>query len=223
MTENRTIEDRLREEYFQLLPDIRRVAEHVETEVRYRILPISGTLHKYERLVVTSRIKDCESALDSLRRRQEGGTFDRDQATLYTLTSLNDLAGVRVLAFPRNRLTEVDQALRERFSGWQADPVPGSVESDQPLAFKYHGYCQASAQVRGEFQIVSMLTGLFWEVEHSAIYKPAPRLRGAARSMEMQQRTREVHDALRAFEEEFENLLRRDPLIIHGVEDHPPE
>jgi hypothetical protein len=220
MMEKRTIEDRLREEYFQLLPDIRRVAEHVETEVRYCVLPIRGTLDMYERLVVTSRIKDCESALDSLRRRQEGATFDRDHATLYTLTSLNDLAGVRVLAFPRGRLTEVDQALRERFPDWQADPVPGFVESDQPLAFKYHGYCQASTQVRGEFQIVSMLTGLFWQVEHSAIYKPDPKLRGVARSLVMQQRTREVLDTLRAFEEEFENLLRRDPFIIRSVEDH---
>lgn len=35
MMEKRTIEDRLREEYFQLVPDIRRVAENVETEVRY--------------------------------------------------------------------------------------------------------------------------------------------------------------------------------------------
>lgn len=223
MIDKRSIEDRLREEYFQLLPDIRRVAEQVETEVRYCLLPIARSLRRYERLVVTSRIKECVSALDSLRRRQEGATFDRDQPTLYSLASLKDLAGVRVLTFPRNRLTEVDQVLRERFPDWQADPIPGSVEGDQPLAFKYHGYCEASTQVRGEFQIVSMLTGLFWQVEHSAIYKPEPRLRGVARSLAMQQRTREVLDTLRAFEEEFEALLRLDPFSIHSGEDRSPE
>jgi len=120
-------------------------------------------------------------------------------------------------------LTEVDQALRERFPDWQADPVPGFVKSDEPQAFKYHGYCQASTQVRGEFQIVSMLTGLFWKVEHSAIYKPDPRLRGVAGSRVMKQRTQEVYDTLKAFEEEFENVLRRDPFITHSVDDHSPE
>jgi len=81
----RTVEDRLREEYFDLLPDARRVLEELETEVRHVLLPISSRLDRYERLVVTSRIKDCESALEALRRRQEGATFDPDRVQSYTL------------------------------------------------------------------------------------------------------------------------------------------
>ena len=68
----RTIEDRLREEYFDLLPDIRRVVDELEAEVRHCLVPISLGLDKYERLVVTSRIKECESALDL------GGHFKTD-------------------------------------------------------------------------------------------------------------------------------------------------
>lgn len=207
----RTIEDRLREEYFELLPDIRRVAEHLEAKVKYCMLPISRKLDKYEQLVVTSRIKECDSALDALRRRPEaeGRTFDRTHPEKYTLTNLKDLAGVRVLAFPRSRLIEIDLELRKRFSDWEADPIPDFDNSDEPLALKYHGYCEAaSRRVRGELQIVSMLTGLFWEVEHAAIYKPTPRLRGVARSLEMQQRNTDVFTALRAFEEEFEKQVR---------------
>ncbi len=105
----RSVEDQLRQEYFELLPEIRRVVDHLEAEVRHCVLPISLKLDEYERLVVTSRIKECESALDALRRRQEGATFDRDRPELYTLTSLNDLAGIRVLVFPRSRLREIDQ------------------------------------------------------------------------------------------------------------------
>lgn len=84
----RSVEDRLREEYFELLPDIRRVAEHIEAKVKYCLLPISRNLDKYERLGVTSRIKDCESAIDALRRRPqaEGRTFDRTRPEKYTLT-----------------------------------------------------------------------------------------------------------------------------------------
>jgi hypothetical protein len=51
MTDRRTIKDRLQEEYFDLLPEIRRVTEHLEAVVRYRVLSILRTLKDYERLV----------------------------------------------------------------------------------------------------------------------------------------------------------------------------
>jgi hypothetical protein len=182
----------LREEYFNLLPDIRRVVDELEAEVKHCLVPISLRLDKYERLVVTSRVKDCESAVDSLRRRQEGATFDTERPELYMLSNLNDLAGVRVSAFPRSRLAEADHQLRKRFPSWTPDPVPGYDDDDAPLALKYHGCCKASDTIRAEFQIVPMLTALFWEVEHAALYKPSPRLKGAARSLEMKERTRDV-------------------------------
>jgi len=205
----RTVEDRLREEYSGLLLDARRVREELEAEVRHCLLPMSSQLAKYERLEITSRIKDCESAVEALRRRQEAATFDSDRADTYTLTALNDLAGVRVLAFPKRLLTQADQRLREhnRFKSWISDPVPAEEGGEDPRAFKYYGYCSASTKVRGEFQIVPMLIGLFWQVEHSTIYKPSPELKRVASSLEMRQRTGDVLKALRAFENEFERLV----------------
>jgi hypothetical protein len=74
--DGRTIEDRLREEYFQLLPEIRRVAGQLESQINYHLLPIANALEPHEQLIVKSRIKECESAVDALRRRiQEGGIF----------------------------------------------------------------------------------------------------------------------------------------------------
>ena len=207
----RTVEDRLREQYFALLPDIRRVAEELETKVRHCLLNISSRLDRYEQLVITSRIKECESAVDALRRRQEGATFDPDRPEHYTLDSLKDLAGVRVSVFPRSRWNETDKELRETFSSWEPDPVLD--ENGELLAFKYYGYCDASNKVRAEFQVVPMLTALFWEVEHAAIYKPSPRFKGVTRSLEMKQRTTEVLNALDAFEEEFESVVRRYRLV----------
>jgi len=61
--------------------------------------------------------------------------------------------------------------LVNQFPEWSPDPVPSDDEDGEP-----HGYCQASERIKGEIQIVSMLIGLFWEVEHSAIYKPASEL-----------------------------------------------
>jgi len=204
----RTVEDRLREEYFTLLPEIRRVADRLEAEIRYHVLPISGALERHERLAVKCRVKSCESALEKLRARQEGRAFQGDRPEIYTLTSLNDLAGVRVLAFPRGRLAEIDGRLLEVFPSWTSDPVKDDGEVQ---ALKYYGYCrQASDKVKGEYQVVSMLTGLFWEVEHSAIYKPDARLGQIALNLGMRQRTRDVARAFSAFEEQFEALARQD-------------
>ena len=72
----RSIEDALREEYFDLLPNIRRVAELLEAEIRHCVLPITLRLDRFEQMVVRSRIKECDSALNSLRLLK-GGTFDR--------------------------------------------------------------------------------------------------------------------------------------------------
>jgi ppGpp synthetase/RelA/SpoT-type nucleotidyltranferase len=68
---SRTVEDRLREEYFDLLPEARRVAEYVEAVTKYHLLAISRDLWKFEQVIVRSRVKECESALEALRRRQE--------------------------------------------------------------------------------------------------------------------------------------------------------
>jgi hypothetical protein len=86
-------------------------------------------------------------------------------------------------------------------------------EAELPLVPKYSGYHkEASDRVRGEIQIVPMLIGLFWEVEHSAIYKPSLRLKGAAPHPEMKRRASEVYKALRAFEYQFEALLGDEKL-----------
>ena len=206
---NRTAEDRLREEYFSLLPHIRRAAEELETEVRYLLFPIARELERHERLVIRCRVKECESAIGALRRRQELEKFD-DTTPDLSLTSLNDLAGLRVLAFPRHRLLQSDALIRKHFPAWISDPVPVAHESTQILAYKYHGLCSAHSPVRSEIQVLSMLIGLFWEVEHGTLYKPAPRLIHIGVAHEMRACNTEVIRALCAFEEQFETMTRTD-------------
>ena len=206
MTDSRTVEDRLREEYAGLLPGIRRVVEYLETEVRHCVLSVYLDLRKYEQIVVKSRIKTCESAVDALRRRQQFGIFDLERPNIYRLADLNDLAGVRVLAFPRKRVEEINEKLCEQFPRWTSDPVKSEGENDL-IAHKYYGSCEASTSIRGEIQIVSMLTGLFWEVEHSAFYKLDPELKGVDRGGRMQERVQGIYRALASFEEGFEDLV----------------
>jgi ppGpp synthetase/RelA/SpoT-type nucleotidyltranferase len=202
----RTAEDRLREEYFSLLPQVRLVAEELEAEIRFLLVPLMRHWESHERIMIKSRIKDCESALASLRRRAEMNELDDPSLRPRTLRSLNDLAGVRVLAFPARRVTEIDRAFRDRFADWTADPVPPTRGTSRSLALKYHGYCKTYRQIRAEVQIMSMLIGMYWEVEHGAMYKPGDRLRNLEVSVRMQDRSADVIRAMQAFEEQFEAL-----------------
>jgi hypothetical protein len=202
----RTIEDLLRAEYFTLLPEIRKVTWQLETEIRFHTLQILHSLNHYEQLIVKSRVKECESAIKALQRRQEGRVFNPDRPGDYSLLSLPDLAGVRALVFPRDRLVDVDRCLNELFAGWAANPVPD--ETGAALALKYSGYCRGvSDKVRGEYQVVPMLVGLFWEVEHSAMYKPDPSLKGIGTSIEMKRLKANVEDALTRFEAGVERFV----------------
>ena len=47
------------------------------------------------------------------------------------------------------------------------------------------------------------------EVEHPAIYKPAPELKAALLEPGIRQRRKEVYDALKAFDEGFEDVISR--------------
>jgi hypothetical protein len=198
-----SIEDLLREEYFELLPVIQRVALQLETEVRSLTLPILNCLQPYEKLVVTSRVKGCESALNTLLGKKEGRTFDPDRPEGYSLLQLPDLAGVRVQVFPNSRLTEVDTVLRNHFCNWTPEPIKNATGAIQ--AANYFGYCvEVSGDIHGEYQVVPMLLGLFWQVEHAAMYK----FHAAANSKEMQSHRSAVEKSLIDFENGMERFLR---------------
>jgi ribosome-associated translation inhibitor RaiA len=206
----RTVEDRLREEYFRLSPEIKRVLHQLQTEVAHLLLPLTLDLKHHERINIEARAKDCDSAIDALRRREEERQFDEDAWAGYTLTKLPDLAALRVLVFPKSLLGDVHTVVRDKYADWTSDPV----KTGRPPTFrawKYHGLCSTSSQVQAELQIVSMLTGLFWHVEHDALYKPRhPVLRGAASKPVIRERTERVYDAFGELESVLERELRKD-------------
>ena len=212
----RTVEDRLREEYFELGSDIKRVLCELQTAVAFLLLPMTLKLKHHERIQIESRVKDCESAINSLRRREEALEFDEDAWERYTLTSLPDLAALRVLVFPRSYVADVNSIVREQFHQWTCDPVR---TGNPPVfrAWKYHGFCATSAKVQAEIQVVPMLTGLFWRVEHGAFYKPRDEvLRGVANKAVMRERTGRVYEAFDALEETLERELEKN-VRLHGL------
>jgi hypothetical protein len=206
----RTVEDRLREEYFRLSPEIDRVLHQLQTDVAYLLLPVTLGLKHHERIHIEARSKGCESAINALRRREEARQFDEDAPSMYTLANLPDLAAVRVLVFPKLRLEDVHTIIRTKYAEWTSDPVKTGTPP-RFRAWKYHGFCSTSARVRAELQIVPMLTGLFWQVEHDAFYKPRdPVLRGAASKPVIRDRTERVYDAFEELEDVLERELQRN-------------
>jgi ppGpp synthetase/RelA/SpoT-type nucleotidyltranferase len=209
----RTAEDRLREEYFRLSPEITRVVHQLQTHVGCLLLPVTLRLKHHERVQIEGRAKECESAIGALRRRMEGKKFLENPLRQYTLTDLPDLAGIRVSAFPRSRLEEVHKIVCDEYGEWTPDPV-GAGARPRILAWKYHGYCSASPCVRAELQVMPMLTRLFWQIEHGAIYKPQDRaLIGAADKLLFLERAERVYDAFDEIEDVIERELQEDPEV----------
>jgi len=111
-----------------------------------------------------------------------------------------------VLCFPRRRLNEAHGVVLEGLPSRTADHIYDEDDSQEPIAFKYYGNCSSTSRFQAEVQIVPMLIGLFWQIEHSTIDKPSPQLKAIAQSLEMRQRKGDVLQALRSFEDEFEEF-----------------
>ncbi len=212
MMEVRSVEDRLRAEYFNLLPDMQRTQVALDAEIRHRLLPVMIALDRYEQVHVVSRLKGCESAVDALRRRQEPRDFAEERADTYSLSTLRDLVGFRILVFPSSRIARIHSELSPLLEDWTADPVPASDTTDPPIALKFFGHsARAGSRIMAEVQIVSSLIGSFWDVEHAAVYKTSPKLQGVMASLSMKSRYQAVLAALRDFENEFECLIQEQP------------
>jgi len=100
-------------------------------------------------------------------------------------------------------MEQIDELIAQQLPDWQPDPIK---ISGRLLALKYCGYLEPRSIICAEYQIVSMLIGLFWEVEHDSLYKPSLDLKGLAPIME--DTTKTVYDALDKFEEEFDQRSR---------------
>lgn len=136
-----------------------------------------------------------------------GSIFDPDHPAEYSLLTLPDLAAIRVLVFPRARLLACDEILRSSFPEWAPDPILD--DKGTTLAYKYTGFCpEVSDMVRAEYQVVPLLIGLFWEVEHSTMYKPHPSLKGVGGDSDMRGLRNEVEKALSRFEAGFEGFVQ---------------
>jgi ppGpp synthetase/RelA/SpoT-type nucleotidyltranferase len=192
----------LREEYFDLLPELVKVQQLMEAKIRWHLRNITYTLKKHQRIEIESRIKDCNSAINALKRRQQSRSFEDNKS--YYLKTLKDLVGFRVLVFPPSLITSVNEIIISKFRGWKPDHYK---LDEKIICNKYDGIVKSKLKIRCEIQIISLLTGAFWDVEHFALYKPDPAYKGIKENLTMRRLGDEVLTKLAEFAKEFENLI----------------
>ena len=201
----RMVEDKLREEYIKLLPEMHKIQYSLETRIRFALIETVENLQRHERIDVHSRIKGFDSAHNKLLRTHI--EFSKKTPEKYNLCDLKDLVGVRILVFPRNLVSTVDRIIIDSAIGsFTEDPFESKEEKELP-AKKYYGRPDSQSKIKAEYQIVPILIGNFWDVEHDTIYKPAQEHRAAR--MLMKKSVVKVYQALQLFEDQFEEVLKK--------------
>ena len=176
----------------------------MESQVRWYLKSHVYNLKEYEQIEVYSRIKECVSAIESLKTKEAQGGFDPEKQ--YSLCSLKDLVGVRVSVFPANLLDRIKDVIGSNFS-WNLDKEHSNIK-----VWKYQGNMK-NRKIGCEVQIVPLLLSAFWKVEHTTLYKPHPELRGIAENQKMKAIYDEVLAKLVEFEESFEECRKNNSII----------
>ena len=221
MKKRNPVIDELRQQYIDLLPEIKLVAQELKTRIKSALLPLVKQLKSPAGLEVKVRIKDCESAIKKLRKKKEG-VFDPEND--YSLLELDDLVGARVLTFMNSTLVKANKLIKGEFKKWKADHKAvkkGAKKSqkrkkEKPLWLKYKGKCNARDRIKAEVQLCPMLIGYFGDVEHSAIYKPAPELKNIDTIDAVLKAKDGVYTALQYFEKIVEDEYRKAPKTSAG-------
>lgn len=108
------------------------------------------------------------------------------------------------MVFPAGLITKVNKIITTKFRSWKSDH---HKLGKTILCKKYDGLPSKKLKIRCEIQIISMLTGAFWDIEHFALYKPDPAYKGMKENLTMRRLRDEVLVKLAEFEKSFERLI----------------
>lgn len=204
----KSIINTLRDEYYNILPSLEAANTQINLEISCLLKVIICDLKPHQRIRVITRIKECESAINALRRRKESRTFESNGD--YSLKTLPDLVGARILYFSNDIRTEIDTKLKNHFKGWAENPIKIKVSENNSIdIMKYYGKFD-KYEFNSEYQIVPMLISSFWDIEHALLYKPHPNHKSIKNSVFMKVKYNKVIKSLYEFEAEFNTELEEN-------------
>ena len=152
------IEKWIQEEYKNLRPALNKLRKKVKKEIRTCLSDFTQSLEPWQRIEIRSRIKECNSAIDSLRKRN-----------FHTLNDLVDLVGIRIVVFPASLAEKVEGVLIDYFKTLVPDHY---FYAKNEIAFrKYNGLTDDTTKIKCEIQIMPEILYSLVEVEHDFFYK----------------------------------------------------
>jgi len=109
---------------------------------------------KHQQIEVESRVKDWDSAIETLRRRQkQTHRFDENKSDSYILTALTDLVGLRILVFPPSLIQPVSKVITSKFNAWKPDHTKidkkvGKKNKKITICKKYRGIVNRKLDIK---------------------------------------------------------------------------
>ncbi len=203
----RLVKDFLHDEYYDILPKLRLINKNTEVEIKHALLPIYSELKPYERIEVSTRIKDVESVIEKLKGKQEGNRFDEKNQKKYRIKDLKDLIGIRIAFFPSNIKEKIWNIITELYPKFEKDVTVDFDDEKKVIIEKLYGSTDLEPNITIEIQFLSLFYSRFLDIEHDLIYKPDSRYKGVKKSLEMRKQKSEVLNKLKEFEGEFLKII----------------
>lgn len=207
---NKDLESNIRKSYHELLPVLKKIESLLVSKVQWYLRSEKFNLKEYERISVESRIKSCDSSLEKLVKKypapgQEGSNIRRyiNTSNDFSLDKLSDLVGIRILVFPSSKILRIQKIISREFS-WKLDPEFFAFGS------QFQGRLRGCKKIGCEIQIIPMLIGKFWDVEHFVRYKPHPSYRFRIKNdTEINDLSKDIYELLENFQVRFCDLLKK--------------
>ena len=146
-------------EYSNKIEKFKKIEEKLYFEVCHFLSDDKYNLNEFQHIEITSRIKSYSSAEKKLRNQLELTAHDKS-----SIFDLDDIIGIRISVFPLTLLRNIEKKLDEKFKSWKKEK---SCHGRYSVYKHRSNYEKANCEI----QLVPMLVGKFWDVEHSVIYK----------------------------------------------------
>ena len=179
------LKNRLKLEYIDLFKEMKRIQNRLVLNLNCIIKNVINNLKEYEKIIVESRIKTCESSIQKIITKYEGNVINYNDYSKIKIKDLKDLIGLRISVFPSNYINVIEDLIKSQFLTWEYDPISLDNENKEIIIKKYQGKEHKDDNIYCEIQIVSMLYNSFLNIEHDTFYKPLEDLKNIGNSLEM--------------------------------------
>lgn len=158
------IKKKLLLEYYEQRPIYEKIVDVAKAQIEYKLIKLRLKRKRWERLALTARVKEFESAFKKLKESKEANELKPTDS----LGELNDMAALKIKVFPNYHLKAVHEIIMKLFSDVE-EKHESKIEG-----LKYLVQLKPSLGInnRFEIQIVPFILDEFMDVEHDIIYKP---------------------------------------------------